>query len=141
VLVISATITNTPWDERHAYILPVEEAAAAAPGSPYRFEFDKCFHVSPFMPLTQRYRWRFSEPGDRLGVYMENLVDGERVFDAGLDLTARPLHGPGLARCLATWPLMTVLVVLRIYWQALRLLLKKVQFYPHPAQSRAKDAS
>ena len=133
VRVIVAEITNTPWKERHSYVLPVDAADAAGAGLPYRFEFDKAFHVSPFMPMAQHYRWRFSEPGDRLAVYMENLQDGQRVFDAGLDLTARPLDGPGLARCLVTYPLMTVSVLARIYWQAARLLLKKARFYPHPA--------
>ena len=133
VRVIVAEITNTPWKERHSYVLPVDAADAAGAGSPYRFEFDKAFHVSPFMPMAQHYRWRFSEPGDRLAVYMENLQDGQRVFDAGLDLTAQPLDGPGLARCLVTYPLMTVSVLARIYWQAARLLLKKARFYPHPA--------
>jgi uncharacterized protein len=133
VRVIVAEITNTPWKQRHSYVLPVDQAAPAGDGSAYRFDFDKAFHVSPFMPMAQHYRWRFSEPGDRLAVYMENLQDGQRVFDASLDLAARPLDGPGLARCLATYPLMTVAVLARIYWQALRLLLKKAQFYPHPA--------
>lgn len=133
VRVIVAEITNTPWNERHSYVLAVQGADGSGDGSPYRFDFDKAFHVSPFMPMAQHYRWRFSEPGDRLAVYMENLQDGQRVFDASLDLAARPLDGPGLARCLATYPLMTVTVLARIYWQALRLLLKKAQFYPHPA--------
>ena len=133
VRVIVAEITNTPWKERHSYVLPVDAADAAGAGSPYRFEFDKAFHVSPFMPMAQRYRWRFSEPGDRLAVHMENMQDGQRVFDASLDLAARPLDGPGLARCLVTYPLMTVSVLARIYWQAARLLVKKARFYPHPA--------
>jgi len=133
VRVIVAEITNTPWKERHSYVLPVDAADAAGAGSPYRFEFDKAFHVSPFFPMAQRYRWRFSEPGDRLAVHMENMQDCQRVFDASLDLAARPLDGPGLARCLVTYPLMTVSVLARIYWQAARLLLKKARFYPHPA--------
>jgi uncharacterized protein len=132
VRVIVAEITNTPWNERHAYVLPVQASEGAAENPVYRFDFDKRFHVSPFMPMRQHYRWRFGEPGQRLSVYMENLQDGSRVFDAGLELKSRPVNGPGLAGCLAAWPLITVGVLARIYWQALRLLLKRAQFYPHP---------
>ena len=134
VRVIVAEITNTPWNQRHSYVLPVDEAAAAQ--SPYRFEFEKRFHVSPFMPMDQQYRWRFSAPGDRLTVYMENLRDGQRVFDASLDLAARPINSASLAGCLLRFPLVTVGVVARIYWQALKLLLKKATVHPHPAGTR-----
>jgi uncharacterized protein len=41
---IVAEITNTPWGERHAYVLD----AAADAGRLKRFAFDKHFHVSPF---------------------------------------------------------------------------------------------
>jgi DUF1365 family protein len=131
VKVIVAEITNTPWKERHSYVLPVE--AATAGEGPYRFDFEKAFHVSPFMPMQQHYRWRFGEPGERLAVYMENLKDGQRVFDASLDLAARPISSASLAGCLVRFPCMTLTVVAQIYWQALKLLLKKAPFHPHPA--------
>lgn len=134
VRVIVAEITNTPWQERHAYVLPVDQAGQAP--APWRFEFDKVFHVSPFMPMDQRYRWRFGDPGDRLAVYMENLQDGQRLFEAALDLTGEPISGPALARSLARFPAMTLRVVAQIHWQALRLLLKRVPFHSHPAAGR-----
>jgi DUF1365 family protein len=132
--VIVAEITNTPWQERHAYVLPVDQAGTAP--APWRFEFDKAFHVSPFMPMEQHYRWRFGEPGDRLAVYMESLQDGQRVFDAGLDLEAQPIRSGTLARALARFPAMTLRVVAQIHWQALKLLLKRVPFHSHPAPGR-----
>jgi DUF1365 family protein len=134
VSVIVAEITNTPWQERHSYVLPIAAAGSlSAPDSPYRFEFDKQFHVSPFMPMALQYRWRFGEPAEQLSVYMENLRDGTRVFDASLSLRAEPINAKTLARCLLVFPFMTVRVVVQIYWQALRLLLKKAPFQPHPA--------
>ncbi|EQD72692.1 protein containing DUF1365, partial [mine drainage metagenome] len=59
---IIAAITNTPWNERHAYVLPISEAQRR--GALWEWQFDKAFHVSPFLPLDRRYRWRFSAPGD-----------------------------------------------------------------------------
>ena len=58
---IVAEITNTPWKERHAYVLPVAGAARAG-GRAWRFSFEKQFHVSPFMPMDMRYDWRFGAP-------------------------------------------------------------------------------
>ena len=133
VRVIVAEITNTPWNERHRYVLKVDAAARAAPGGPYAFAFEKAFHVSPFQPMAQAYRWRFGEPGERLSVYMENLEDGKRVFDASLDLAARPITHATLAGALAAFPFLTLRVLAQIYWQALKLLLKKAPFHPHPA--------
>ena len=82
---IAAEITNTPWKERHAYVLPLESGARDG-AQAWRFQFGKEFHVSPFMPMAQRYDWRFTEPGGGLYVHMENWQDdGGRTFDATLN--------------------------------------------------------
>jgi DUF1365 family protein len=59
---IVAEITNTPWNERHAYVLPV--AKAVERHRMLHWDFDKRFHVSPFMPMSRNYAWRFSAPGE-----------------------------------------------------------------------------
>lgn len=130
---VVAEITNTPWKERHAYVLPV--AQAEQHGRALRWQFDKAFHVSPFMPMDCHYDWRFTAPGDDLNVHMQVWRDGERQFDATQQLQRRPLDGPGLARVLLRYPLMTLQVVAAIHWQALRLWLKRNPVYDHPALS------
>jgi DUF1365 family protein len=127
---IVAEITNTPWRERHAYVLPVDPAQDAA--GRHEFQFEKLFHVSPFMPMQQDYRWCFSAPGERLAVHMENSQDGVQLFDATLTLARREIGTTSLALVLLRWPAATLRVLLAIYWQALRLRLKGVPFHAHP---------
>ncbi|TAN04594.1 MAG: DUF1365 domain-containing protein [Rhodanobacteraceae bacterium] len=131
---IVAEITNTPWLERHAYVLP--RATATEHGRMLGWDFDKTFHVSPFMPMQRRYDWRFTDPGEDLVVHMDVLREGHREFDAWLRLERHPLTGAALARVLWRYPLMTAQVIGAIYWQALRVKLKGNPFHDHPETTR-----
>jgi DUF1365 family protein len=128
---IVAEITNTPWKERHAYVLPVTHADAR--GRALCWTFDKQFHVSPFMPMDCEYRWRFTAPGDDLHVHMQVWRGGACQFDADLVMQRHPLTGRGLAGVLLRYPLMTLKVVVAIHWQALRLWLKRNPVHDHPS--------
>lgn len=135
---IVAEVNNTPWGERHCYVLPA--AASEQPGPALRFRPAKEMHVSPFMDMDVDYDWSFSPPGRALRVYMANDRDGERLFDAGILLARREIGSAALARVLGLYPLMTLRVITAIHWQALKLWLKRVPVYLHPAK-RIKTVS
>jgi DUF1365 family protein len=130
---VVAEITNTPWKQRHAYVLP---APPQRPDGRLDFAFAKDFHVSPFMPMDMAYRWWFSLPGKRLAVHMANTHGGVPVFDATLALERQEITGPALARVLLRFPFSTLRVLAGIYWQALRLKLKGVPVHDHPRMAR-----
>jgi uncharacterized protein len=135
---IVAEITNTPWKERHAYVLQVAKAARAGQTA-WRFGFDKEFHVSPFLPMDMQYDWCFGAPGDRLHVHMENWRNGEARFDATLNLKREEMSAGSLARALVRFPLITLKVSALIYWQALKLLWKRAPFHVHPHKQPDND--
>jgi DUF1365 family protein len=122
-----AEVNNTPWDERHSYVLP-----APASGDWLETSFAKAFHVSPFNPMDMRYRWRSNTPGEKLVLHMENWREDARVFDATLSMQGAPATAANLNAMLLRYPFMTLRTVSAIYWQALRLYFKGVPFHAHP---------
>jgi DUF1365 family protein len=131
---VVAEVNNTPWDERHSYVL-----AGPGSGAWLKTAFDKQFHVSPFNPMAMRYHWRSNTPARRLVLHMENKAEGEKVFDATLSLSAQPMTASNMTRLLLRYPLITAKVALGIYWQALRLYLKGVPVYTHPRNHAPKN--
>lgn len=134
---ILSEIINTPWGERHHYVLPIaqDDEGADLANKKHIFEFDKQFHVSPFNPMAMQYRWVFSNLNERLLVHMDNTMANEQQiekhFDATLDLKFVSFD-ENIGKLLIQFPFMTVKVVLGIYWQAFKLWIKRAPFYHHP---------
>lgn len=127
---IVAEVHNTPWNETHCYVLDCGESTDLS--DLHRFSFAKAFHVSPFMPMDQHYQWCLSEPSSELHVSMETYEEGKKIFTARMDLLSMPVTRWNLFRVLINYPIMTLQVISAIYWQALKLWVKKTPFFPHP---------
>jgi DUF1365 family protein len=145
---IVADVENTPWGERHPYVL----ARGERRGTVLAEDLDKAFHVSPLMGMDQTYSFRASEPGESIAVQIESRpresaqnrdIGGcartrrsPKTFDATLNLRRRELSRGTLNRMLARYPAMSLQVVTKIYAQALRLKLKGARYHPHPEAAR-----
>jgi len=124
---IVAEIENTPWGERHAYVL-----------RPDAGKFVKEFHVSPFLPMGLVYDWRFVGPalaaGDPLVIHMQvrdRETDALRL-ETTFSAVRRELSGASLARVLVARPLGSLAGFVAIYWNAARLWWKGAPFFSHP---------
>jgi DUF1365 family protein len=129
---ILCEVTNTPWRERYHYVLPAK-APADLHDLHQHFAVAKAFHVSPFLPRDLEYRMSFSPAAQKLGVHMADWQGEQKLFDATLSLQREPLNRKSLHRYLRRFPWMTAKTCLAIYWQAIRLLLKRAPIFAHQA--------
>ena len=125
---VLAEVNNT-FGETHNYWLTARRRSS---GNANRYEFDKSFHVSPFMGLRQRYAWTVTTPKDRLIVKCQSFEDEQVKFDATLKLERREWTAAELHRIIRRFPMVTLKVIAAIHWQALRLLWKRVPVVHHP---------
>ena len=127
-----AEVTNTPWGERHAYVL-----AGDGDGPVLRGEAAKALHVSPFMGMAQRYEWRAAAPGSTVSVHVENHEGAGRAFEATLSLRREPFTRRALARVTSRYPAATLRILALIYGHAAVLALRGAGVRPHPEASAA----
>ena len=132
VQALVAEVTNTPWAERHAYVIEGKhpDPRALAGG------FEKALHVSPFMGMDHRYEVRAAMPARTLSVHIAASRAGVTVFDATLALRRRVLTRASMAGITLRYPLATVRVLALIYAHALGLKLAGVPVHPHPQPAR-----
>ena len=120
---------NNTFGERHCYLLD-------HPRYGVELQTQKVFHVSPFCSVAGRYRFRFvrSRQGERDRTVVRIDHDDE---DGPLLLTSvsgdlLPVSTQTVRRALWGYPVMTLAVMARIHWQALRLWTKRVRFHRKP---------
>jgi DUF1365 family protein len=126
---VVADVTNTPWGERHAYVLDTR-------GGTRHLEMPKAMHVSPFLPMDLSYRFHVAAPDERCAMSIVVVRGDEVVFRAALSLERREMSRRGLARALVRYPFLSHRVSLAIYVRALRLWASRVPFIAHPSAAQ-----
>ena len=131
LIYLLAEVSNTPWNERHYYLIPLKDENNKNIGNELISE--KVFHVSPFMDLNMQYQWVIKKPTDKLKLHIQNInsTTGEKLFDASLMMKRMDFTNKNLRHCLASIPIMTLKTLWGIYWQALRLFIKGVPYIAH----------
>jgi DUF1365 family protein len=123
---IVAEVTNTPWGERQSYVLECDPAQRFL-----RTRFQKQMHVSPFNPMDMVYRWCSNQPDKLLTLNLETEKDRVIHVDATMVLKRREISAGSLNRIMLKFPWMTGKVAFSIYWQALKLWIKRNPVYDH----------
>ena len=90
--------------------------------------------------MDHDYEWIFTEPKNNLNVNMINFKDAEKIFHVTLDLkNKKNMTLKNLVLYTLKYPFLTLMVFLRIHFQALILLLRGAKFYNHPKFDERKS--
>ncbi len=125
-----AEVSNTPWNQRHYYVVPASSA--------HDFKHGKAFHVSPFNPISQQYHWRVKPLNHGVSIHLACQRDAKE-FDATLSMQPQPFTTRLLLAKLVKTPLMAAKVLAGIYWHALKLWLKGAPIYAHPSSKAGQS--
>jgi DUF1365 family protein len=122
---------NNTFGETHCYLVHHDDLRPIEPDT--WLAGRKAFHVSPFLPVEGRYRFRFRL--DEIGAHVDvNYHDAQGLMLATSVGGRREGLSDGivLRRFLGN-PTMTLAVIARIHWQALHLWRKRAKFHRKPA--------
>lgn len=119
---------NNTFGERHCYLLR---------GTNLRYGQElraaKVFHVSPFCAIEGDYRFRFMRTTDRTVARIDHDDSAGPLIETSVSGRLEPLDAASVRRAFFGMPLMTLGVIARIHWQAMKLWAKRVPFFHKPA--------
>ena len=118
-------VSNT-FGERWIYVLRTSETT-----SPFKHSCAKQFYVSPFMPMDCQYHFHAVAPRDHVLLRIDETDNKGLLLRAAFGGKRREFNDRELSAALFRYPLMTFKVVGAIYWEAFRLLLKRVPVFRH----------
>jgi DUF1365 family protein len=134
VKAVLAEVNNT-FGERHCYLLHHDSGQPLKSGE--ILVSKKVFHVSPFCDVRGEYHFRFLFPQDsqskrNIVCRIELHEDGAPLVNTSISGLAKTLSKRELYLAFLRYPLMSLGVIGRIHWQALKLWVKGVPFHSKP---------
>lgn len=142
-------VTNTPWKECHHYVHNVKKNDYPSQTNNkssrrLKFTFEKTFHVSPFMPMDMFYKTSYILNNNKILIHMDLYNNSEiggsnreankmkKTFFATMNLDGKPLSKATATLLPFRFPFQCSKIIISIYWQALKLWIKRVPFFTHP---------
>ncbi len=125
---------NNTFGERHCYLLQGPDLALGR-----EMQANKVFHVSPFCSVAGRYRFRFmhsSGPAGQLRTIARvdhEDAQGDLLLQTSISGHLQPLTKASARAAFFAVPALSLMVLARIHWQALRLWIKRVPFFGKPS--------
>ena len=126
---VLAEVNNT-FGERHNYLVAHDDQRPIEPRD--ELVARKVFHVSPFCEVRGTYKFRFAVQPTRSLMRIDYDDSDGALLATAISGSERPLTTANLLRAFCSYPWMTLGVMLRIHWQALRLWWKGVPFFRKP---------
>jgi hypothetical protein len=139
---ILSEINNTPWKQKHLYFHDVQDSKIDTKmrATEYVFEFQKEFHISPFVDMAIDYLWKFNINSENFSVSMQLKKQGKPLMHVNLKTTLTPILENDPFKWMLRKPFQALKMFAGIYWQAFKLWLKKVPFFIHPIkETKSKE--
>lgn len=123
---VLAEVTST-FGERHSYLLTAADDQVITAAT--ALECRKKLYVSPFCRVEGHYEFRLRDTTDTSFVGIDYFDTAGLVLRTSIGGRKRVLNRQAALQAVIGQPLMTFSIIVRIYWQALRLALHKVPFF------------
>jgi uncharacterized protein len=118
---------NNTFSEKHVYLLGSAQFGQEITAM-------KAFHVSPFCNVEGQYRFRFMTTENRSRTVARIDYDDAQgaLINTSVSGDLQPLSAQAVRKAMFSYGAMTLGVIARIHWQALKLFFKRVPFFSKP---------
>lgn len=89
----------------------------------------KNYYISPFINYDNNLHWRFKIPADKIMMSIDSLKNNEVELQTSFTGDRKELNNINLLWAVIRYPMVTLMAIVLIHYQALKLFIKKIKFY------------